>query len=377
MKYILIPEKEHIVVTERGQLPNTPAVKIIEPTRLSDELMFAPEYDGPTPHITVHMNELFDRSFADPLLYKALRICRVMQSIPLRSKVLVALVSGLSAPFSVVPNQMESYRSAVQRVLRHFGISALQSDMCRQDDGTYFVRKYSMLKRADATPVDGPMSVMPEQEQKYRTEAAHGDDTSLSLGEMFSDKNPSFKNFWSDYMYKYEKGWNPDDEGQPSHHGVRLPTFKERLLDRGIAPEAVERNAHTWLKNISSDDARELAYDLYREYGLDKMKHQNAANIVFDTLYQHGRRAGARRIIESIGPENVGLKTIPKAVKFGDRTRAYFDSLSPEEAEEAALKARSHAFRNSATYEKYMRGYENRLRGLKNFVFSRDKDVAL
>lgn len=141
---------------------------------------------------------------------------------------------------------------------------------------------------------------------------------------------------------------DPDDRGGATKYGITMQTLREW---RGRGPVTEQG-----VKDLSMDEARIIYYYLYvKRYKLDALPDE-LAEIVFDSVINHGPRGGIRILQRAVGAKDdgvIGEETIEKAKV--DTDKVYLRIVGER------LKYYASIVKNQPNQVKFMAGWINRV----------------
>lgn len=141
---------------------------------------------------------------------------------------------------------------------------------------------------------------------------------------------------------------DPDDRGGATNYGITMQTLKEWRGGGTVTEHDV--------KDLSIDEARNIYYYLYvKRYKLDELPDE-LAEIVFDSVINHGPRGGIRILQRAVGAKDdgvIGQETVEKAKINIDKV--YLRVIGER------LKYYASIIKNQPSQVKFMAGWINRV----------------
>lgn len=142
------------------------------------------------------------------------------------------------------------------------------------------------------------------------------------------------------FVLEHEGGYvnHPHDKGGATNKGVTQTTYNSYRKRKGLATRSV--------KDITSEEAREIYYNNYKESGADKISDPRLAMCVFDWANHSG--AGNKVLQKSLKECNGDVD------KFIDMRADFLHDLIAKDK----------------TQEDFRKGWDNRIKDLRTFVHS-------
>jgi len=141
---------------------------------------------------------------------------------------------------------------------------------------------------------------------------------------------------------------DPDDRGGATNYGITMQTLKEWRGNGTVTEQDV--------KDLSVDEARNIYYYLYvKRYKLDELPDE-LAEIVFDSVINHGPRGGIRILQRAVGAKDdgvIGRETVEKAKVNIDKV--YLRVVGER------LKYYASIIKNQPSQVKFIAGWINRV----------------